>query len=120
METLAGQVQTLTSMVHIFPAQVRTLAERLNPTSRHASRPPSSDPPQPQRPRRPLGQRRRSGHPGHPGQTRALEPVNEVEAVVVLNPHQWRRGHAPLSGDEAAPLRPQVREMPPSKPVLPA
>src|SRR5215831_20234952 len=120
IETLEGQVQTLTSMVHTLQEQVRTLEERLNQTSRHASRPPSSAPPQPQRPRRPPGKRRRGGQPGHPGHTRTLVPVAEVDAVVVFKPKQCRRCHAPLSGDDAAPLRQQGIEMPPRKPVLTA
>jgi transposase len=118
MEMLEGQVQTLTSMVHTLQEQVRTLEEKLNPTSRNSSRPPSSDPPQPQRPRRPPGQRRRGGQPGHPGQTRLLVPVEEVDEVVVLTPQQCRSCQAPLSGDDAAPFRHQVIEIPPIKPVI--
>jgi transposase len=118
IETLAGPGQTLTAMVHPLQEQVRTLEERRNHTSRTSSRPPSSDPPQPQRPRRPLGKRRRGGQPGHPGHTRALVPVEEVDAVVVLKPNQCRGCHAPLSGDDASPFRHQVMEMPPIKPVI--
>jgi transposase len=118
IETLEGQVQTLTSMVHILQEQVRTLEERLNQTSRNSARPPSSDPPQPPRPRRPLGKRRRGGQPGHPGHTRTLVPVEEVDGVVVLKPHQCRSCHAPLSGDDASPFRHQVIEIPPIKPVI--
>jgi len=47
-------------------------------------------------------------------------PVAEVEAVVVRKPTQCRSCHAPLSGDDAAPLRQQGIEMPPRKPVLTA
>jgi transposase len=119
IETLAGQVQTLTSMVHTLQEQVRTLEERLNQTSRNSSRPPSSAPPQPQRARRPPGKRRRGGHPGPPGHTRPLVPVEEVDEVGVLTPQQCRHCPAPCSGDDAAPFRHQVIEMPPIKPVIP-
>jgi hypothetical protein len=44
-------------------------------------------------------------------------PVEEVDAVVVLNPPQWRSCQAPCSGDDASPLRQQGIEIPPSKPV---
>jgi transposase len=118
IESLEGQVQTLTFMVHTLQEQVRTLEERLNQTSRNSSRPPSSDPPQPQRPRRPPGKRRRGGQPGHPGHTRTLVPVEEVDEVVVLKPKQCRSCHAPLSGDDASPFRHQVIEIPPIKPVI--
>src|SRR5215813_7105791 len=118
IESLEGQVQTLTFMVHTLQEQVRTLEERLNQTSRNSSRPPSSDPPQPQRPRHPPGKRRRGGQPGHPGHTRTLVPVEEVDEVVVLKPKQCRSCHAPLSGDDASPFRHQVIEIPPIKPVI--
>jgi transposase len=45
-------------------------------------------------------------------------PVEEVDAVVVLKPNQYRSCHAPLSGDDASPFRHQVMEMPPIKPVI--
>ena len=118
IESLEGQVQTLTFMIHTLQEQVRTLEERLNQTSHNSSRLPSSDPPQPQRPRRPPGKRRRGGQPGHPGHTRTLVPVEEVDEVVVLKPTQCRSCHAPLSGDDASPFRHQVIEMPPLKPVI--
>jgi transposase len=118
IRALAARVETLTSMVHAFQEQVSTLQEQLNQTSRNASRPPSSDPPQPQRPSRPRGQRRRGGQPGHPGHTRTLLPVNEVDAVVVLKPEACTQCHAPLSGDDPTPWRHQVIEIPPIKPVV--
>src|SRR5215467_3684868 len=111
IRTLEARVETLASLV-------RTLQEQLNQTSRNSSRPPSSDPPQSPRPHRPRGQRRRGGQPGHPGHTRNLVPVEEVDEVVVLKPEQCQGCHAPLSGDDAAPFRHQVIEMPPIKPVI--
>ena len=95
IETREGQGQTLTSMIRTLQEQGRTLEERLNQTSRHSSRPPSSDPPQSRRAHRPRGQRRRGGQPGHPGHTRTLVPVEEVDQVVVLKPAQCQGGHAP-------------------------
>src|SRR5262249_23633440 len=109
--TLEARVATLEDMV-------RTLQEQLNQSSRNSSRPPSSDPPQSQRPTRPRSKRRRGGQPGHPGQTRTLVPVEEVDEVVVLKPTQCSRCQAPLSGDDAAPFRHQVIEIPPIKPVI--
>ena len=120
IETLEGQVQTLTSMIHTLQEQVRALQEQLTETSRHSSRPPSSDPPQSPRPSRPRGQRRRGGQPGHLGQTRPLVPVDDVDEVVVLKPDQCSGCQAPLSGDDAAPFRHQVIEIPPLQPVITA
>ena len=95
IETLAGQVQPLTSMIHTLQEQGRALQEQVTQTSRTSSRPPSSDPPQSPRPSRPRGQRRRGGQPGHLGQTRPLVPVDAVDEVVVLQPDQWSGGQAP-------------------------
>lgn len=118
IDTLEVQVRALEARVHSLEAQVQTLQEQLGKNSRNSSRPPSSDPPQPPRPRRLRGQRRRGGQPGHPGHTRLLVPEAEVDAVVVLKPEQCQACQAPLAGDDPAPFRHQVIEIPPLKPVI--
>src|SRR5262244_1376518 len=118
IETLEGQVQTLTSMIHTLQEQGRALQEQVTQTSRNSSRPPSSDPPSSPRPQRPRSQRRRGGQPGHPGQTRLLIPVEDVDQIVPLKPAQCRGCQAPLSGDDPAPFRHQVIEIPPIQPVI--
>ena len=120
IRALEARVETLTSMVHAFQEQVGTLQEQLHQTSRNASRPPSSDPPQPQRPPRPRGQRRRGGQPGHPGSTRTLIPVEDVAEVVGIQPAPCTHCQAPLAGDDPTPWRHQVIEIPPIKPVVTA
>src|SRR5262247_1067319 len=116
--TLEARVVALEAIVHSLEEQVHTLQEQLSKNSRNSSRPPSSDPPQSQRPSRPRGQRRRGGQPAHPGHTRLLIPVESVDEVVVLKPEQCSRCHAPLSGDDPAPFRHQVIEIPPIQPVV--
>jgi hypothetical protein len=120
MRALEARIVTFEAMVHTFQAQVRPWQERLHHPARHASRPPSRDPPPSPRPRRPRNQRRRGGPPGHLGQMRNLGPVEDVDEVVVLKPAPCQGCHAPLSGDEASPFRHQVSEMPPRKPVITA
>src|SRR5215831_180888 len=120
IRALESRLSALEARVQTLQKQNRALQERLHQNSRNSSRPPSSDPPQSPRPRRPRGQRRRGGQPGHPGHTRNLVPVEEVDEVVVLKPAQCQGCHAPLAGDDAAPFRHQVIEMPPIKPVITA
>ena len=105
-------------MVQALQAQNRALQEQLNQTSRNSSRPPSSDPPSPPRPKRPRSTRRRGGQPGHPGHTRSLIPVEAVDQIVPLKPEQCQSCQAPLSGDDPAPFRHQVIEIPPIQPVI--
>ena len=116
LRALEARVETLTSLVRALQEQVGTVQEQLPQTSRHSSRPPSSDPPQLQHPRRPRGKRRRGGPPGHPGPTRTLLPVAAVAAVVVLQPEACSQCHAPLAGDDPTPWRHQGIERPPSTP----
>jgi transposase len=97
---------------------MQALQEQLKQTSRNASRPPASAPPQYQRPPRPRSKRRRGGQPGHPGHTRLLIPVEAVDEVVVIKPDQCTHGHAPLAGDDPQPWRHQVLEIPPITPVV--
>src|SRR5262249_6993380 len=118
LEARLESVEALEARIHTLQDQIRTLEERLNQTSRNSSRPPSSDPPSSPRPKRPRGKRRRGGQPGHPGQTRRLIPVEDVDEVVPLKPEQCQSCQAPLSGDDPAPFRHQVIEIPPIQPVV--
>jgi transposase len=118
IRTLEARLAALESMIQALQEQNRALQEQRNQTSRNSFRPPSSDPPQSHRPHRPRGQRRRGGQPGHPGHTRPLIPVEDVDAVVVLKPEQCRGCHALLSGDDLAPFRHHVIEIPPIQPVM--
>ena len=111
IRALEARVVTLEGMMPALQAQ-------LNQTSRHSSRPPSSDPPHSEQPRRPRSKRRRGGSPGHLGHTRTLVPVDEVDEVVVIKPAQCTQCQAPLSGDDPTPWRHQVIEIPPIKPVV--
>jgi transposase len=116
IRALESRLSALEARVQTLQAQNRALQERLHQNSRNSSRPPSSDPPQRPRPRRPRGQRRRGGQPGHPGHTRTLLPVEEVDEVVVLKPDRCSGCHALLWGDDPAPFRHQVIEIPPIQP----
>jgi transposase len=111
-------IRALEVRVAALEARMQALQEQLQQTSQNSSRPPSSDPPAHPRPRRPRSTRRRGAQPGHPGSTRTLISVDEVDAVVVLKPDECSSCHAPLVGDDPAPWRHQVIELPPIKPVV--
>ncbi len=113
-------IRTLEARVAELEATVQRLLERLQQDSHNSSRPPSSDPPhalKPRSSRRPSG-RKRGGQPGHQGQSRALVPIEEVETVVPVKPHQCSHCQHPLQGDDPQPYRHQVTELPPVKPVV--
>src|SRR5215216_4706638 len=118
IRALESRLSALEARVQTLQEDHRALQERLHQNSRNSSRPPSSDPPQSPRARRPRGQRRRGGQPGHLGHTRTLLPVEEVDEVVVLKPDRCSDCHAPLWGDDPAPFRHQVIEIPPIQPVV--
>src|SRR5205814_2067888 len=111
-------IRALEVRVAALEGGMQALQEQLQQTSQNSSRPPSSDPPQHQRRRRPRSKRRRGGQPGHPGHTRTLLPVDAVDEVVILKPEQCSGCHSCLSGDDPAPWRHQVIELPPIKPVV--
>ena len=118
IRALESRLSALEARVQTLQEHNRALQERLHQNSRNSSRPPSSDPPHSSRPRRPRGQRRRGGQLGHPGHTRTLLPVEEVDEVVVLKPDRCSGCHALLWGDDPAPFRHQVIEIPPIQPVV--
>jgi transposase len=102
-------------------ATVQRLRERLHMDSHNSSQPPSSDPlaTSRQRRRRTSSGRKRGGQPGHRGQTRALVPLEDVEAVLPVKPTHCARCQHPLHGEDGQPYRHQVTARPPVKPVVP-
>ena len=117
---LEETVLRLQAAIQQLEATVHQVREQLQQNSRTSSRPPSSDPPQVlgQRPRREPSGRRPGGQPGHEGQTRALLPVEEVDAVIPVKPERCPRCQHPLQGADPQPQRHQVTEIPPVKPVV--
>ena len=113
-------IRALEARVAALEATVQCLLERLRMDSQNSSQPPSSDAPVPRRPRQrrtPSG-RKPGGQPGHHGQTRALVPLEHVEAVLPVKPTHCARCRHPLSGEDGQPQRHQVTELPPVQPVV--
>jgi transposase len=100
--------------IRYLEARLADLEARLSQNSTNSSRPPSSDPPhaKPAPPKPPSG-RRKGGQPGHPKRTR---PDLPPDAVVELRALTCDRCTHPLAGDDPAPLRHQVVEIPPVRP----
>jgi transposase len=94
--------------------QLREIAHR---NSQNSSQPPSQDRPDQKPTKEPSGSpRKRGGQPGHPGHHRAL--VEEVDEVVVYKPIRCEQCGALLLGEDPAPYRHQVTELPIIKPKV--
>ena len=104
--------------VEDLKAEIIELRERLGQNSRNSSKPPSSDPPsQTEKPKKGLSRRdrKRGAKAGHPGHGRRLKPENEVDHVVELRPVNCGDCGKLLIGDDPAPARHQVSDIPPVK-----
>jgi transposase len=95
--------------------QLADTTARLNTNSNNSSLPPSSDrfqskrrpPPPPDQPRK-----KRGGQPGHPRQQRPLVGPDQVRQAIPCKPTTCRRCGKSLTGNDPAPLRHQVAELP--------
>jgi len=92
---------------------------RLNQTSRNSSKPPSSDPPSapPRQAKAPSG-RKSGGQPGHEGHGRTLKPETEVDHLIEVRPESCGQCGTLLLGEDPAPERHQVTELPRIIPVV--
>jgi transposase len=95
------------------------LEVRLNQTSQNSSKPPSSDPPQarPRRTKEPSG-RKTGGQQGHTGHTRQFKPESEVDHIIDVRPERCGQCGTLLLGEDAAPERHQVTDLPRITPVV--
>jgi transposase len=90
---------------------VEQLQESVNRNSQNSSQPPSQDRPEQKPVKEPSGPpRKRGGQPGHRGHRRVL--VDDVDEVVVHKPTRCVGCGALLLGEDPAPYRHQVTELP--------
>jgi transposase len=105
-----------------FEARIAALEAELaeaRKTPRNSSRPPSSEHPHARPPaNRAASGKSRGGQPGHPKHQRELIPPERRAEVVPLRPEACRRCSAPLAGDDPEPLRHQVWDVPPIRPIV--
>ena len=99
-------------------ARVAALEERVGKSSRNSSLPPSSDMPRTatRRSKRQPSGRRSGGQPGHAGHGRSLLARAQVDEVVEVRPLACAACGVLLLGDDPAPGRHQVVDIPPVRP----
>jgi transposase len=119
-DTLSPEAQAaISGLVQSFERRIADLEERLGKNSTNSSKPPSSDPPSvKRRPPTPASGKKRGGQPGHHRQVRPLVPPEQVRQVFDCKPPRCRWCDDPLQGDDPEPIRHQVAEVPPSRPVV--
>ncbi len=118
-DLIARQPPEAQAIIRALLAKIRELQEQLKQSPRNSSLPPSAEHPH-AKPPRPKSQakRRPGGQPGHPKHERPLLPAQECDDVIPLKPAECRRCGRQLSGDDAAPLRHQVWELPEINPQV--
>lgn len=118
-ELAAEMTPAVRAFVDALLRRIAELEARLNQTPRNSSRPPSTQHPH-AKPgsNTPKSKRNRGGQPGHPRAERALIPSEQCDDVVPLQPTQCRRCGTKLSGNDPAPLRHQVWELPEIRPLV--
>jgi len=118
VEDWAATPPSVRAWARAVEQRLARLEERLKQTSRNSSQPPSSDPPTRSRPaRRPSGQGT-GGQPGHPGHGRELKPEEEVDRLSEITPTAGEQCGALLLGEDSQPVRHQVPEVPPVRPLV--
>ncbi|WP_027269210.1 IS66 family transposase [Leptolyngbya sp. PCC 6406] len=101
--------------------RVSHLEEQLNQNSQNSSLPPSKDgfgPPKPDPEGKGKGKRKRGGQPGHKGYSRKLYPLEACKQVFEHRPKTCGHCGEPLSGNDPAPYRHQIVELPPIEPIV--
>jgi transposase len=110
---LECRVRELESLLAKALAENAELRARLGQNSTNSSQPPSSDAPDVERAtaKAPSG-RKPGGQPGHPKHERTLAPPERVDERVVIRPEECGNCGRALRGDDPAPERRQVIELP--------
>src|SRR5262245_43592402 len=118
-ELIARQTPEAQAIIRALLAKIQELQDRLTQSPRNSSSPPSAEHPHAKPTRRqPRATRLRGGQPGHPRHERPLLPTEQCDEVVPLKPTACRRCGLALAGEDVAPLRHQVWELPEIKPQV--
>jgi transposase len=94
------------------------LKARLQQNSSNSSKPPSSDPPGAVGRKKKRTGKKRGGQPGHLKHERELVPPEKVRKTQVVKPEYCRVCSDELEGEDPAPYRHQVFELPKIEPTV--
>jgi transposase len=123
-ELEAEMTPAVRTFVDTLLVRIAKLEAQLGLNPQNSSLPPSTQHPHakpPQKKGKGKGKgkgKKRGGQPGHPRHQRPLIPTENCDEVVPLKPTACRRCAAALAGSDPEPLRHQVWEMPPIKPLV--
>jgi transposase len=114
-----GVVQAIVEHYERRIGELQAELDRLKKTPRNSSLPPSSTHPHAKpAERKPPSAKKRGGQPGHEKHERALLPTEQCTDVVTRKPAACRRCGRALAGDDAAPRRHQVWDLPELQPLV--
>jgi transposase len=105
------------ALIQRYERRLADLEARLKQNSTNSSKPPSSDAPNLKRsPPKPHSNNKAGGQHGHAKSQRAL--VDHPDAIHDCKPTACRHCQQPLHGDDPQPLRHQVWDVPPVRPIV--
>ncbi len=106
-------IAKLMATVEQQATRIAKLEEQVRRSSRNSSKPPSSDGPSaPARPTKPRSGRDPGGQLGHEPHARTLEPSDKADRIVRCLPQRCAKCNARLRGQDSAPIRHQVFDLP--------
>ena len=109
-------IQMLCQQVEEMKVEVARLQEQVDRNSDNSSQPPSSDGLGMKTTAKKRKGRKRGGQKGHKGHRRELVPILQVNEVVRYKPKRCTGCGTELEGEDPAPYRYQVTELPPVNP----
>lgn len=106
--------------VDALEKRIAELEEQVKLNSSTSSKPPSSDGSRhkPDRPLKPKSGKKRGGQPGHKGHHRKLVSPEDVTEFIIHRPETCGHCGDSLAGQDSNPMRWQVTELPPVKPII--
>jgi transposase len=116
---MAQRLGEIEQQLASLQAENELLKEQSNRTSKNSSQAPSSDAPKVgKQKRQEKSGKKRGGQPGHEGHSRSLYAVEQCQRVIDHYPEVCRGCGGKLSGEDAAPYRHQIVEIPPITPQV--